>query len=276
MSQPGTLYIVATPIGNLADITYRAVDTLKGVDWIACEDTRHSRRLLDHYAITTPVKSYHQHNESARTEAWLSALQGGQSIALISDAGTPLINDPGYVIVSACRDSGISVVPIPGACAALAALSVSGLPTDRFLYVGFLSVKSGERKKALDALLHESATLVFYESPKRVRKLMADISAILGDERQVVVARELTKSFESFYAGCARELMLLDEKALPAKGEFVVMVAGVSDAPLPDEIELTRVLTILLEKMSVKDAVALAVKLTGLPKSQVYARALSL
>src|SRR6478672_5756579 len=191
------LYIVATPIGNLEDITFRAIRILKEVDLIACEDTRHTRKLLSHYGIATQAISYHDHNEMARTEDLLARLRQGHSIAMVSDAGTPLISDPGYRVVSAAAAEGIQVIPIPGPSAAITALSASGLPTEAFRFCGFLPAKSGQRRSALEALIRETSTLIFYEAPHRILETLGDLRSILGN-RQAVVARELTKLHEEF------------------------------------------------------------------------------
>src|SRR6266852_5445816 len=196
----GTLYLVATPIGNLEDITHRAVRILREVDLIACEDTRHTRRLLDHYGIARPVTSYHEHNETARAEELVARLAAGTNLALVSDAGMPLVSDPGYRVVAAAVRAGIPVVPVPGASALVAALAASGLPTDSFYFVGFLSAKSGQRARALEAVRDQTATLVFYEAPHRILDALEDVERILGP-RQVVVARELTKVHEEFLRG---------------------------------------------------------------------------
>ena len=197
---PGLLYIVATPIGNLEDMTFRAVRILKEVALIACEDTRHTRRLLDHYGIKTPAVSYHEHNETVRTEELIANLRDGNSIALVSDAGTPLISDPGYRIVAAAVAEGIQVVPVPGASAIITALSASGLATDAFRFCGFLPAKASQRRKTIEALAGETVTLVFYEAPHRIVETVADLRLVLGN-RPAVLARELTKLHEEFLRG---------------------------------------------------------------------------
>lgn len=272
----GNLYIVATPIGNLNDITLRALEVLKQVDLIAAEDTRHSKKLLDAYGIGTRLMSLHDHNEAGRIASLLELLRNGRSVALISDAGTPLISDPGYRLVKAVREAGESVVTVPGACAAIAALSIAGLPTDRFLFVGFLPAKSQARRAALEHLLNESATLVFYESPKRVLDLVQDIADVLGG-RQVVVTKELTKAFETVFAGTAstvRDWLQADENHL--RGEFVVLVEGAVEGGGHIEIEpkVLRALALASEQMSLKKACALVSELTGISKNQLYDAAL--
>lgn len=219
----GTLYVVATPIGNLEDITYRAVRILKECGRVACEDTRHTRRLLEHYGIDKPMVSYHEHNERERTGDLLDWLRGGEDIALVSDAGTPLISDPGYRAVQAAVEAGIPVVPVPGAAAFLAALSASGLATDSFYFGGFLPAKAGQRRRALEAAATLDCVLLFYEAPHRVVEALQDCSAVFGD-RVVVLARELTKMHEEFARGTAEELAR-DFGSRPAvKGEMVLLI----------------------------------------------------
>lgn len=269
----GTLYIVATPIGNLNDITLRALEVLKQVDLIAAEDTRHSKKLLDAYSINTRLMSVHDHNEADRAGFLVELLGKGQSVALISDAGTPLISDPGYRLVRAVREAGHPVVTIPGACAAVAALSIAGLPTDRFLFAGFLSAKQQARRTALEELLRESATLVFYESPKRIVELVQDIAQVLGETRQIAVAKELTKTFETVHTGTPPEVLAwLQADDNHQRGEFVVLVEGFaadeSDAVLDPKI--LRALALAREQMPLKKACALVSELTGVPKNQLY------
>lgn len=270
------LYIVATPIGNLNDITHRAIETLHKVSLIAAEDTRHSRRLLDHYQITTKLISLHEHNEQQRSTYLLEQLQQGQTIALISDAGTPLISDPGYRLVQTVRAANIRVVPIPGACALISALSAAGLPSDRFIFEGFLSSKTTARKQQLQTIQHETRTSIFYESPHRILDLIDDMLAILGPERYVVLARELTKTFETIYGANLAELKeWLINDSNQQKGEFVVLVAGVT--PTTDnstDIETTRVLTILLKDLPTSQAIQLATQITGEKKNKLYDLAL--
>ncbi len=219
----GTLYIVATPIGNLEDITYRAVRMLGEADLIACEDTRQTRKLLDHYGVQKQTVSYHDHNERERTAELIGLLEAGKNVALVSDAGTPLIADPGYRIVSAARERGIPVVPIPGASAVIAALSASGLPSDSFQFQGFLPPKTTQRRRVLEQLQDSEATLIFYEVPHRIVESLRDIEAVMP-HRPVVLARELTKIHEEFLHGTAAELRTALEAKSGIKGEFVLMV----------------------------------------------------
>jgi 16S rRNA (cytidine1402-2'-O)-methyltransferase len=222
--QPGTLYLVATPIGNLEDITLRALRTLKECDVIAAEDTRRTGQLLKHFGISTPLLSYFQFNEAKRSEEILERLQRGEKIALVTDAGSPGISDPGECVVRAARAAGLRVESVPGPCALIAALTASGLPTDEFHFIGFLPHKSGQRRKQLEALRESAGTLVLYESPYRIEKLLTELAEVFP-ERQVVLARELSKKFEEFLRGSPAELLeVLKKRSL--KGEFVVMVAG--------------------------------------------------
>ena len=272
------LYVVATPIGNFGDMSQRAVDILQAVDLIAAEDTRHSHRLLQHFAIDTPVMAYHDHSDERALERIGGCLAGGGSVALVSDAGTPLISDPGFVLVREARARGYRVTPVPGACALISALSAAGLPTDRFLFEGFLPSKSGARKAALDRLARESATLVFYESPHRIVDTVGDIAEVMGAERELVLARELTKTFETFYAGAAADVrQTLEVDPHGSRGEFVVMVRGASAEELSvGAAEADRVLALLLTELPVKKAAKLASELTGISKNELYQRALSL
>lgn len=216
------LYIVSTPIGNLQDITLRALDVLKSVDVIAAEDTRHTKILLDHYQITTPLTSYFEHNEKKKAEYLLGLLKDGKKIALVTDAGTPGISDPGYRLVSFAKENNIALTVVPGPCALIAALSLSALPTDSFVFLGFLPVKSIGRKKKLEEFKDQNRTIIFYESPHRIQKTLEDIAEVLGDW-QVVIAREITKKFEEVRRGKAQDLVSHFEK-IPPKGEFVVLL----------------------------------------------------
>ncbi|MCL4854916.1 MAG: 16S rRNA (cytidine(1402)-2'-O)-methyltransferase, partial [Bryobacteraceae bacterium] len=224
MAVSGTLFVVSTPIGNLDDLTFRALRVLKEAGVIACEDTRHTKKLLDHYGIKRPLVSYHEHNENERAVELVGRLQRGESIALVSDAGTPLLSDPGYRIVARARQEGIPVVPVPGASALLAALAASGLPTDAFHFAGFLPPKPAARRKLLESLRDEHATLVFYEAPHRILEALADVEAILG-QRDVVVARELTKVHEEFLRGTAAEIRQSLAARGSVKGEITLLVA---------------------------------------------------
>jgi len=271
------LYIVATPIGNLEDLTPRAQDVLQSVAIIAAEDTRHSARLMAHFNIKTPMISVHEHNERQRIDKIVELLSSGQSVALISDAGTPLISDPGFVIVRAVRDAGFKVSPVPGCCAFVAALSAAGLPSDRFIFEGFLPAKSGARQQVLEQFAEESRTVLFYESTHRIEDSVADMLQVFGEERFVVVARELTKTFETIHGAPVGELLeWLRADHNQRKGEFVVLVKGVESAARSDglDAEAERVLDILLSELSVKQASALAAQITGVKKKQLYQAAL--
>ncbi len=269
----GELFIVATPIGNLADMVPRALDILQNAQLIAAEDTRHSGKLLQHFQIDTPLVAYHDYSDAAKLRQLLARLEQGATVALISDAGTPLISDPGYRLVHEARLAGIKVTPIPGPCALIAALSASGLPSDRFSFEGFLPAKQGARTAALEALALDQRTLIFYESPHRIEDCLADMAAAFGEERPVVMARELTKTFETFLRGTLQEL-IAQVAADPnqRKGEIVVLVQGYR-APhnAPDITEAARrVLMILLEELPVKQAASLAAQITGEKKNKLY------
>ena len=278
MPQPGVLYVVATPIGNLADISARAREVLAAVDVVAAEDTRHSGTLLSHLGIKTQLISLHDHNEAERAPLLVARLQAGESVALISDAGTPLISDPGFDLVRASRAAGITVTPIPGASALVAALSVSGLPTDRFIFEGFLPAKQGARRERLAALSQEPRTLVFYESVHRLKESLEDMAAALGPKRRAVLARELTKLHEGVRDASLKELVgWAGSDPAAAKGEVVVMVAGAAAAESAAlDAEAERVLKLLLAELPVKQAAALAAGITGLNKNPLYQRALEL
>ncbi|MBG6288886.1 MULTISPECIES: 16S rRNA (cytidine(1402)-2'-O)-methyltransferase [Pseudomonas] len=273
----GTLYVVATPIGNLDDISARALKVLADVALIAAEDTRHSVRLLQHFGIQTPLAACHEHNEREQGGRFLTKLQAGEDVALISDAGTPLISDPGYHLVRQARAAGIPVVPVPGACALIAALSAAGLPSDRFVFEGFLPAKAAGRRGRLEALVDEPRTLIFYEAPHRVLECIEDMVAIFGDERPALLARELTKAFETLKGlplGELREFVASDSNQ--QRGECVLLVAG-KPAPEGDEAvdaHTLRVLDLLLAEMPIKRAAALAAEITGARKNQLYQIAL--
>ena len=273
----GTLYIVCTPIGNLEDMTVRAVRILQTVDLIAAEDTRHTGKLLHHFQIKTPQISYHEHNLTTRTSELLSKLQQGCSIALVSDAGMPGISDPGYELVKACADEAITVVPIPGASAVITALSASGLPSDRFIFEGFLPAKSQARRTQLESLRAESRTIVFYESPHRLRATLQDLADILGSDRAITLARELTKLHEEFWRGTVNEAIALYLKREP-QGEYTIVVAGaesvqvvLSEAALKSELQ-----SLLDQGLSRSDASRQLAQQTSLPRRQIYQLALSL
>jgi 16S rRNA (cytidine1402-2'-O)-methyltransferase len=271
--KPG-LYVVSTPIGNLGDVTLRALATLAAADIVACEDTRVTSVLFRHYGIATRLMPYHDHNAAEQRPKLLAALAEGRSVALVSDAGTPLVSDPGYRLVTDVRDAGFDVVPIPGASALLAAVVAAGLPTDAFLFVGFLPPKTVARRKRLVALASVPATLVFYESPQRLAPSLRDMSAELG-RRDVVVARELTKTFEEIRRGALADLAVAYAEADPPKGEVVVVVSPPEEEETP-AIEADRVLIELLEQKSVSTAAAEAAEITGLPRRELYQRALAL
>ncbi len=266
------LYVVATPIGNMDDITLRAIAILKSVDLICCEDTRHSLRLMESIDCKTKLISLHEHNEREKSALIVEYLQAGQSIALVSDAGTPLISDPGYVLVNSVIEAGLQVVPVPGASAAVTALSVCGLPTDRWSFEGFLPSKSGARQKALQARAGDSQTLIFYESSHRIADSLQDMVAVFGPERQVVVARELTKTFETLLRGSLEHVLTeVQSDANQRKGEFVVVVHGVIDevVGLDDE----RVMSLgkeLKSELPPKKAAAIMAKVFGGSKRQYY------
>ena len=274
----GVLYIVATPLGNLGDMTPRAVETLAQVQVIAAEDTRHSLPLLRHFGIVTPCIALHDHNERERSAELIIRLQAGESIALISDAGTPLISDPGYHLVRAVREQGVRVVPIPGPSALIAALSVSGLPTDRFIFEGFLPAKSAARQQRLEALRIEARTMIFFESGHRITESLNDMAHVLGLERLGVVARELTKIFETIQGDTLGGLcQWVQADPHQQKGEFVVLVQGaarVEDAET--DVEADRIVRILLKELPVKQAASLAAKITGQKKNFLYSRALKM
>jgi 16S rRNA (cytidine1402-2'-O)-methyltransferase len=271
---PNTLYVVATPIGNLSDMTCRARDVLGGVDVIAAEDTRHTRQLLQAFGLQTPTISLHEHNEAQKAQALVRELAAGKSIALVSDAGTPLISDPGFGLVAATREAGFAVVAIPGACAAIAALSVAGLPTDRFVFEGFLPAKASARRERLRALASEVRTLVFYEAPHRIAEVLADLAAELGGERAATVSREITKRFETHYADTLSALARrASDDADMQRGEIVIVVKG-SDAAATTNVDADRLLRALLEELSPAQAAKIAAKMTGEKKSELYDRAL--
>lgn len=275
----GKLYVVATPIGNLGDFSERAKEVLSQVTWVAAEDTRHSQVLFAHLGIAPSLISYHDHNAHERTSHLISKLQQGESGALISDAGTPLISDPGFLLVSKAHEAGITVIPIPGACALIAALSVSGLPTDKFLFEGFLPAKSHARQQHLLKLKEFAHTLIFYEAPHRLFDLMTDLVSVLGVNRQVFVAREITKKFESFYLDTTQKILEdLQNNQIPLKGEFVVIVQGAKEQTnlSEQEQEAKHLLDVLLAEVPLKQAVKIASKLTKLNKNALYDFAISL
>jgi 16S rRNA (cytidine1402-2'-O)-methyltransferase len=267
----GTLYIVATPIGNLEDITLRALRILREVDQIACEDTRQTRKLLDRHGISKPMVSYHEHNEQARAEQLLRELEAGKNIALVSDAGTPLIADPGYRLVAQARAHGITVSPIPGASALVSALSASGLPTDSFFFGGFLPAKKTQRRKSLEAVKGYPATLVFYEAPHRIVEALEDIAEVLG-ARRVTLGRELTKIHEEFLVGDAAELLDVLKKRPALKGEITLAI-GKAEAQAVDAAPIEAAFDKLLESgVPRMEAMKTVARERGLSKREVYQR----
>jgi len=276
-STVGTLYVVATPIGNLDDMSARALKVLADVALIAAEDTRHSIRLLQHFGIDTPLAACHEHNERDEGGRFLTRLLAGDNVALVSDAGTPLISDPGYHLVRQARAAGVSVVPVPGACALIAALSAAGLPSDRFIFEGFLPAKTAGRRARLEQVKEEPRTLIFYEAPHRILECLEDMEAVFGGERPALLARELTKTFETL-----KGLPLAELRAFVAgdsnqqRGECVVLVGGWSEPEGEQAIstEAQRVLDLLLAELPLKRAAALAAEITGVRKNLLYQLAL--
>ncbi|MEO0368802.1 MAG: 16S rRNA (cytidine(1402)-2'-O)-methyltransferase [Pseudomonadota bacterium] len=281
INKKGRFYVVATPIGNREDISLRAIQTLKNVDLILAEDTRHSRRLLDFHGISTSLRSCHEHNEEQQVDYVLGQLASGKQLALISDAGTPLISDPGYILVKAIRNAGHDVIAIPGPSAAIAALSIAGLATNRVVFEGFLPAKSNARKEALKTLLNDVGTLVLYESTHRIREFLNDLDAALSEidesQRTVVLARELTKQFETVLSGSASDLIRqLHDDANQTKGEFVVLIEGTKSQVKSEEVDATRLMNLLLDEMPLKKAAAITAKVTGLRKNELYERGLKI
>lgn len=270
------LYVVATPIGNLQDMTPRAIEVLQQVELIAAEDTRHSSRLMAHFGINSRLVSVHEHNERQRIDSIVHQLESGSSVALISDAGTPLISDPGYVVVQGVRAKGYKVVPVPGCVAFIAALSAAGLPTDRFVFEGFLPHKSSGRKQQLKGLVDETRTLIFYESPHRILASLKDMQAVFGAERVVAIARELTKTYETIHVDKLGDLIVwMEADSNQQRGEFVVLVHGVeNNAEVQLDAKALEVLDILLAELPASQAASLAAKITGLKKKVLYQAAL--
>lgn len=273
----GTLYVVATPIGNLADLSPRARDVLASVQLVAAEDTRHTRQLLQTFGIETPLTSLHEHNEAEKSAGLVERLAQGDSLALVSDAGTPLISDPGFDLIAAARARGIAVVAVPGPCAAIAAISVAGLPTDRFTFEGFLPAKAAARRSQLQALAGEVRTLIFYEAPHRLAETLEDMVSVLGAERAATVSRELTKRFETTYSGTLAELAQTaqhDENM--SRGELVIVVSGSTAAPRNAETQQARtldaeqLLRALLDELSPAQAAKVAARVTGVKRSVLY------
>jgi len=274
----GKLFIVATPIGNLNDITYRAIETLKNVDIVLAEDTRHSKKLFTHFEISTPLKAFHEHNEREKTESIISELNSGISIALISDAGTPLISDPGYFLVSHAKKEGIEVVPIPGPSAIITALSASGLASNSFSFFGFLPPKKIARIKYLQNKTALNETIIFYESPKRILATLTDMLEVFGTERKVCLAKELTKSFETIRTDKIEHLIeYLTTDLAHQKGEFVILISSTDKIDLIDaENQLGKILPILCAEMGASKAAKLAAKITGIDKKHCYNKAIEL
>jgi len=273
----GVLYIVATPIGNLADLSERAKDTLAQVDIIACEDTRHTTKLLHHLGIHKPLVAVHDHNESEKIEWAASALTEGKKIALVSDAGTPLISDPGFVLVRALREQGFNIQPIPGVSAIITALSAAGLPTDRFTFEGFLPHKAGAKREKLEAVAQESRTLVYYESKHRILDTLKVMTEVFGEDRSAVVARELTKTFETFYQGALSQVLeQISENENQQKGEFVVMITGNDNPQSASSVNEDKLFKLLLAELPPKKAAAILSEVTGQNKKALYQKALDM
>ncbi|HCU53726.1 MAG TPA: 16S rRNA (cytidine(1402)-2'-O)-methyltransferase [Gammaproteobacteria bacterium] len=276
-NEPGFLYVVATPIGNLEDFSIRARRILAEVDLIAAEDTRHSARLLSHYGILTPVTAFHEHNEHEKAQDLVNQLSHGKQLALISDAGTPLVSDPGYRLVRAAHIAGIRVIPVPGPCAAVAALSVSGLPSDRFAFEGFPPAKSTARRTWLEAMVNEPRTLIFYESPHRIVESLADMVSVFGETRDAVYARELTKQFETVRPAPLGELARwVSQDSHQQLGEIVILVHGARADEEAARADAERIVRILLKSLPVSQAAAVAAELSGRKKNELYELALSL
>ncbi|WP_238872624.1 16S rRNA (cytidine(1402)-2'-O)-methyltransferase [Halopseudomonas maritima] len=272
----GTLFVVATPIGNLQDLTPRALQILQEVSLIAAEDTRHSARLMQHFGINTPMTACHDHNERDKGQRLVERLLAGESLALISDAGTPLISDPGYHLVRQAREAGVRVSPVPGACALIAALSAAGMPSDRFAFEGFLPAKAHGRQQRLQALQSEQRTWLVYEAPHRLLECLQDMQQVLGAERRVLLARELTKTFETLHAAPLAELVAwVAADSDQQRGECVLVVEGAPE-PEPDEVsaQTLHILDLLLAELPVKRAARLAAEITGARKNQLYQIAL--
>lgn len=271
------LFVVATPIGHLDDMTYRAIDVLKSVDLIAAEDTRTSVQLLKHFNISTPLTACHDHNESNKIDQLIERLKQGDSIALVSDAGTPLISDPGFKLVRAAQEHQIKVIPVPGACAAIAALSSVGLPSDRFSFEGFLSSKGSQRLLQLEKLKAETQTMIFYEAPHRILDSVKDMAQVFGADRAVGFAREITKTFETIKKMTLGELVdFIESDHHQQKGEIVLVIGGATEQKDMAQDQLDQLLTRLLQDLSVKAASQLAADLTGIKKKVAYQRALEL
>ena len=274
----GTLFIVATPIGNLDDITFRAVETLKSVDLVLAEDTRHSQKILNHFNIKTLISAFHDYNEREKCNTVIDKLKQGDSIALISDAGTPLISDPGYILVSAAKKNSVNVVPIPGPSALIAALSASGIPSDRFSFFGFLPSKQNARIKTLKTFASRPETIIVYESPKRIMATLTDMLFMFGEEREVCLAKELTKTFETILTTNIPNLIdYISADPGHQKGEFVLLISSTAKkGQLELDQQLDRLLPVLCSEMSSSKAAKLAAKITGIDKKYCYQRAIEL
>lgn len=269
--RPGTLHVIATPIGNLRDLSPRALDTLRNVSAICAEDTRHTRQLLAHYGLERPLVALHEHNEEQLADKLVARLQAGESLGLVSDAGTPLVSDPGFRLVRAARAAGIAVSPVPGACAFVAALSVAGLPSDRLVFEGFLPAKGNARRERLAPLASETRTLAFYESAHRIEEALADMAAIFGAQRRAVIARELTKLFETVLDGTLEDLQArVAADANQRKGEFVVLVEGAGEDEDARLAEGRRLYAKLGEHLPPSTAAKLAAELSGAPRKALY------
>ena len=276
-NQPGILYIVATPIGNLDDMSARALEVLRLVDLIAAEDTRHSNQLLAHFGITAKLLAYHDFNERECEKKLLDQLLAGKNIALISDAGTPLINDPGYRLVKSAHLHGIKVVPVPGPSALICALSAAGLPTDKFVFEGYPPERHTARVKILQALRSERRTIIFYEAPHRIDGFIQDALSVFGPERQATIARELTKKFESISTASLQTLAgMIEDNKIPHKGEFVVLIQGTTEGQTNAELDQEKILGLLLAELPLKRAASITSKITGINKNQLYELGLKL
>lgn len=277
-SVTGSLFVVATPIGNLGDFSPRAREVLSAVQLVAAEDTRHTRQLLQSFGIETPLTSLHEHNEAHKSDELIERLVRGASLAIVSDAGTPLISDPGFDLIAGARRRGIPVIAVPGPCAAIAAVSIAGLPADRFAFEGFLPAKASARRAQLEKLAHESRTLIFYEAPHRLAEALEDMSAILGAQRSATISRELTKCFETTYSGTLAELgQAAQRDENMSRGEIVIVVAG-SPAPPAEATTLNaeQLLRALLDELSPAQAAKVAARITGVKRAELYEIALRL
>jgi 16S rRNA (cytidine1402-2'-O)-methyltransferase len=265
----GKLYVVGTPIGNVDDLRPRARDVLAKADVIAAEDTRHTRGLLSRIGVESRLIAYHEHNEAERVPALLAHLEQGRAVALVSDAGTPLISDPGWRLVAAAQAAGLAVIPVPGPCAAIAALSIAGLPTDHFVFEGFLPRRAGARAERLDALRHEQRTIVLYEAVHRIAETLGALRRAFGDERRAAIARELTKTHEQVATGTLAELAARLDSDIPLLGEFVLVVAGAAAAPR-DEAEARRIYELLAAELAPDQALKLTAAITGVARNALY------